>query len=670
MSGQAVQAGAIHGDVYFQQQVTDRPQVIPRQLLRPPANFANRHRELSALDDMLAIADGGPRIAVLKGPGGVGKTALALHWLSGLPHRFPDGQLFAELTLPTGEPVLVDDVLGQFLRALGVAPKRVPTGLAERAALYRSMTSQARLAVLLDNAMTAAQVRVLLPASAGAVVVTSRRSLAGLLVGDALSVRVDPLDEEAGLALLAGSIGAERISAEDATARQLVDLCAGLPLALRVAGARVVSRPRRPLTRLVDELVDERQRLDALSVPDDLSVRSTFDVAYAELSPAQQRVYRAMGVHPGIMFGAEVIAAATDASAARRIDDLADASLVEETADGRYQLHNLVRVHAQEQIDHQERAAMTLRIVRWYLYATRTAAAVAMPARRMPPSDAGPADGALPDGLDDPVSALRWLELNRLTLIEVVRAAHEAGSAQLTYQLADALQPLFIVHHHDRDTVVVGEIALAAAETLQDWDAENNVRKRLVRAYAALGEPDRAVAGADDMLEITRRRGDRRGEASAIRRIALLQLRLGNREAAVAAFEDGLLLMNEVGRRRGAGLTLIDLGRTLAELGRFDEARARLDSAREILAALPAADEYNAARAAAALGMVLARSGAVAEAGRLLAGALRAFESYGSDYEAARTHRWLAELAYRTGDDHAAEQHQEAARALGYPPEE
>ncbi|HEX4223790.1 MAG TPA: NB-ARC domain-containing protein, partial [Pseudonocardiaceae bacterium] len=353
--GQAVQAGSIHGDVYFQQQTADIGPVIPRQLLPPPSNFVNRHHELSTLDDLLTGTGDAQSVVVLRGPGGVGKTALALHWLDRSAARFPDGQLYADLTQSDGEPVLVDDILGQFLRALGLAPQRVPGGLVERAALYRSVTAGSRLAVLLDNAVSAGQVRVLLPASAGAVVVTSRRALPGLVAAGARNLPVEPLDEDAALAVLGGSIGTARVHDEAGPARRLVDLCAGLPLALCVAGARVALRPRRPLTRLVDELLDERRRLDALSVFDDLSVRGTFDLAYGDLSPRQQQVYRAMGVHPGVLFGPEVIAAATGVPAEPVIEELVDASLVEEVTDGRYRLHDLVRSYATELGDQQSR---------------------------------------------------------------------------------------------------------------------------------------------------------------------------------------------------------------------------------------------------------------------------------------------------------------------------
>ena len=657
VSGQAVQAGTIHGDVHFHQPPADAGAVVPRQLLTPPSNFANRAIELSTLDKMLSGR--GPAVVVLKGPGGVGKTALALHWLDRLAGTFPDGQLYADLTLSDGEPVLVDDILGQFLRALGVAPHRVPAGLAERAALYRSVTAGLRLAVLLDDAVSAGQVRVLLPASRGAVVVTSRRALAGLLAAGALSLPIDPLDEQSALDLLGGSIGTARVDEEAVPARQLVGLCAGLPLALCVAGARVALRPRRPLTRLVAELVDERRRLDALSVSDDLSVRTTFDLAYAGLSPGQQRVYRAMGVHPGVRFGPEVIAAATGTPAEQLIEELVDASLVEEVADGRYRLHDLVRVHARDQADHVERTEFLRRIVGWYLHATRAAAALVMPARAVLTADT---DGTLPDGLDDLASALAWLETNRPTLIEVIRAAVDAQHFDEAYLLADALQTLFIVHRHDRDVVTVGEAVL---ERLDDPVAVTRMRKRVARAYAVLGDEQRALAHATDLLSTARHRHDRRGEANALRSLALLHARFDQRTTAVAEYEAALVILRDLGQDRARALSLVDLGLTLLELDRCADAADRLTEARHAFGQLDAPDEFNEARADAALGAALAGTGSLAPARRLLADALRRFTAQHADHETARTHRWLADLARRVGDEEAAREHTEAAARLG-----
>lgn len=667
MSGHAVQAGHIHGDVHFHQQSTGIGPVVPRQLLPPPRNFANRDVEMSILDNVFPGADTALRVIVLRGPGGVGKTALALHWLDRSAERFPDGQLYADLTLSDGQPVLVDDVLGQFLRALGLAPQRVPGSLEERAALFRSVTSGTRLAVLLDNAVSAAQVRVLLPASAGAVVVTSRRALPGLVAAGALNMPVDPLDQAAALALLGGSIGTARVHDEAAPARQLVDLCAGLPLALCVAGARVALRPRRPLTRLVDELADEHRRLDALSVFDDLSVRGTFDLAYGDLLPAQQQVYRAMGAHPGVFFGPEVITAAIGAPADELIEELVDASLVEEVADGRYQLHDLVRVHARDQAEKSEYAVMLVRIVRWYLYAARTAAAIAMPARATIDADIGPADGTLPAGLDDLATALAWLEHNRPTLVEVVRAAVGGGLVREAYLLADAMQPLFIVHRHDRDVVLVGELVLPALDATGDVTAYADIRKRVARAYGVLGDRQRALDYATEMLATAREAHDRRDEASALRGLALLHARFGERVQAVAEHEAAAAILRALGQRRALALTLIDLGLTLLELDRPAEAANGLIEAQQAFAGLAESDEFNEARADAALGAALAGTGSLTRARALLVDALRRFTAQNADHETARTHRWLADLARRTGDDAAARNHDQAAADLSRP---
>ncbi|HJP73875.1 MAG TPA: NB-ARC domain-containing protein [Pseudonocardiaceae bacterium] len=659
ISGQAVQAGIINGDIHFHQHAAGLGHVIPRQLPPPPANFANRSRELSTLED--SVADGALSVILLKGPGGVGKTALALHWLGRSAERFPDGQLYADLTMSNGEPVLVDDVLGQFLRALGLAPQRVPTGLAERAALYRSVTARTRLALLLDNAISAAQVRVLLPASTGAVVVTSRYALPGLLAAGAISLAVDPLDDNAALDLLGGSIGPARVDEEPAPARQLVDLCAGLPLALCIAGARVALRPRRPLARLVAELVDEHRRLDALSVFDDLSVRGTFDLAYADLTPEQQQVYRAMGAHPGQLFDAGVIAAATGAPAERVIEELVDASLVEELADGRYRLHDLVRVHARDQSGQHERAAMVHRMIRWYLDATRAAAAVIMPAR--PALDFELAENTFPDMS----SALTWLEDNRPTLIEAIRAAVDAHLFREAYLLADAMQPLFIVHRHDRDVVVVGELVLPAIESLGEAAGYAEMRKRVARAYAVLGDQPRSLALATDMLAAARTEHDRRAEASALRSLALLHARFGERAEAVAEHEAAVEILRELGQDRARALSLIDLGLTLLELGRPFQAADRLTEARHAFSRLTATDEFNEARADAALGAALAGTGSVFEARALLADALRRFMAQQADHETARTHRWIADLARYTGDPTTADRHTAAAADLDRP---
>lgn len=674
-----VQAGVVHGDVHIyspsipEQSAGRLP--IPRQLIPPPARFANRNREQGQLDAARREATGaGPTVLVLRGPGGVGKTALALHWLGLRAADFPDGQLYAELAEPDGQPVAPDDVLGRYLRALGVAPARVPAGFAERTALFRSFTAGRSLAVLLDNVVSTAQVRVLLPASPTSLVLaTSRRPLVGLLAEGARTIAVDPLSTTHAVELLSHRIGPDRVAAEQGSATSLARLCGGLPVALCVAAALTVARPRRSLARTVHQLSVERQRLTVLSVEGELSVRGAFDMSYVDISEAARRAYRVLGLYPGEDFGVDVLAAALDvdrAAAQDVLDELADASLVEEIDEGRFRLHDLIREHARERatedsVDVQEDAVR--RMAEWYLRAALTANAVVLPARRQLSYEFPPSRTETPDGLDRHDNAIGWLERERRNLAALVRAAADRGWTELTHQLGDALQPLFIVHRHERDAVELGEIVLAGAVAGDDPVARDNMRKRLARTYSRLGEFDRARTHLAAMLADTRARGDRRGEASALKSEALLLARSGRPESAVDVFHQTLAILDELDARHGQGLTLINLGEVLIALGRFGEAIDELESARTLLSAPDRRDVYNATRAAIVLGQAQLGAGNHAVARDLLHAALDTMTELDAPAEQAKAHRALAELAARTGDTAAEQRHEQAAARLTDP---
>ena len=314
VTGPVVQARTIQGDVRIQ--VDAGPQAPPPAQLAPaPALFIDRHRELSELDELLGAertTAHAPALIVISGLGGVGKSALALHWLHRIRDRFPDGQLYADLRgSDQGQPVSVSEVLERFLRALGIAPERVPAELDEQVALFRSATAGRRLAVLLDNALSAAQVRSLLPASPyGLVCVTTRHRLSGLIVDGARFVELAPLAEDAATELLTRVVGEERVSAEPEAARELAGLCGMLPIALCASAARLASHRRRSIARLVRELRDARRRLSMLSLDEEISVQAALDVSYNGLPEDQARLYRLVGLHPGDDFTAEVAGAA------------------------------------------------------------------------------------------------------------------------------------------------------------------------------------------------------------------------------------------------------------------------------------------------------------------------------------------------------------------------
>ncbi len=673
--GSIVQAGTVHGGINVQPSIPDTGQVIPRQLLPAPARFAGRLPELAQLHELIAKSSGSaPTVIILRGPGGVGKTALALRWLGHVADGFRDGNLYADLALSTGQPVAPEDVLGHFLRALGVAPQRIPSSLAERTALYRSVTARLDFVVLLDNAVSAAQAQVLLPAGTNSLaVVTSRRPLLGLLAGGAHAVQVDPLGAADALELLSHTIGSQRIQTERRSAERLAGLCGGLPIALCVAAARIASRPRRSLARMIDELSDERARLDGLSAEGDLSVRATFDVAYGALPSPLQHIYRTMGLHPGKAFSVEAAAVAigADPRAARRaLDELVDASLLEDFVGGEYRFHDLVRVHALDQaLSHdsdEDRAAVVRNVLHWYLFAAQAANRVVMPARRVLTYEFGRSvhEFQLPAGIDHQVTAMGWLANHRANLVAATQDAAKFGWPELAYHLADALQPLFILHRYQRSSLEIGEVALRAAEAWGNSAAEASARKRLGRTYAQLGHFDRAQYHATELLRRARARHDRRAEASALKNTALLLAATGQLQEAVATFDQVIAILRALNKRRGEGLARIELADVLMRLDHTDAAISQSRQAGDILSALEPPDPYHTARAMSRLGQAYLGAGNLELARGLLQEAITVLAAQDAGPERGRAHRALATLSRRAGDEEGARRHDETADAL------
>lgn len=326
----------------------DPPSPVPAQLPPGIADFAGRAEAVAYLASALRGAAGGgaPVVATLSGLGGGGKTALAVHVAHSVRARFPDGQLYADLRGTGPAPADSGSVLTYFLRALGVAESAVPEGLEQKAALYRSLTADRELLVLLDNARDSAQVRPLLPGAPGCAVLVTGRGRTLALPG-AHRVDVEAMDEDEGLELLGAMVGAERMTAEPAAARELVSACGGLPLAVRIAATLLASRPRRDMADLVAGLSDER-RLDELRVGD-LDVEATFRADYEALEPGLAHAFRALalcGLPTFCRSAAAALLDTTDDAAEAAVEALVDAGLVELHGDDHYRFHDLVGLFA------------------------------------------------------------------------------------------------------------------------------------------------------------------------------------------------------------------------------------------------------------------------------------------------------------------------------------
>lgn len=647
-----------------------RPELIPRQLPPPPALFTGRQHELSLLDLSIRDERRSPSVVMLRGPGGVGKSALGAQWLDRVSHRFHDGQLYAELSWAGGEPVAVEDILGLLLRGLGIPHDRVPERFAERVGLYRSVTAGLSLAILLDDAISAAQVRSLLPSSgASVVVVTTKRPLAGLVAEGAVVVPLRPMEQVIALELLATCVGSDRIARDSATAKELVALCSGLPLAIRVVAALMVLRPRWSTADLVEVLRDERRRLDVLAVEDDLSVRATFDSSYHHLSPAAAFAYRALGVHPGTSACTEMVSTTCGvppADAQAMLDELVDACLLDDVGHDLQECHDLVHAHARaiavSELDRTAESELARGVLEWHLAVAQAAGRVVLPARRVVPYQFE-RHIVLPEGLAEHGTALSFLERHRHDMIAAVHNGVERGWHDLAYALGDALQPLLILHKHYTDAVKVNTLALQSAIALGDRDADTNMRKRLARTYLRLDMFDLAQHHIDELLRVSRQRGDRYGIASGLKSLGGLYSRQNKHTEAVEAFAEAARIARELGAQRREGLTLIDLGRSLLDADRPDEAAAELTRARDLLSTLDVEDRYNSIRALMLLARARLRQGDGRSARQCIEDALPALESIDADVELARAHEVAAEV-FAADEPARARDHQRRATEI------
>ncbi|MFG2085474.1 MULTISPECIES: tetratricopeptide repeat protein [unclassified Spirillospora] len=662
IAGSSVQAGSIAGGVHITAPAATRLPA-PAQL-PPPGLFANR---LSELRQLSALAEH-PGPVVLTGPGGVGKTTLASRWLHGIKDRY-EGQLFVDLRGFSGaEPLPPDEPLERFLRALGAAPESIPAGADEQSALYRSMTTGRRLVVMLDNAVSAAQVRPLLPgAGASLVVVTSRHRLTGLVVDGARFLDVAPLGEPGALELLEHLIGADRIGAERDHARSLVALCGTLPLAVCASGARLAARRRRPIAHAVAELGDEARRLSALRTGEgDISVSAVFNTSYQALDPEHATAYRLLGVHPGPDLCAAAAAALIgtgEERAAELLDGLLDASLLLEVPGDRYGFHDLVRLHARDAslapAPAPDRGAAFARLAGWYLTTAVAADLTLMPGRwhlgeryAAPPGDLFASRPA----------ALEWLERERPNLEAVARQAHENGLHSITWQLSEAMWPLFLQRRHYPSWIRMYELGLAAAESDADFKAQARMLEGLGVIRLNLQEHATAAGHYETALAMERRAGHRLGEASALEGLGVVALATGAPSRATELFVLARDVHADLGRPRGIALMDRHIGEALSAAGRHAEAESTLTGALETFTRLD--EPYHRARTLTCLGQARLRSGHPDEAATALHEARDVAREMDAPHVEADTLRELARIAQYRGDPAAERPLLERALAL------
>ncbi|MGI5183679.1 BTAD domain-containing putative transcriptional regulator [Dactylosporangium sp. CA-152071] len=589
--------------------------VTPRvaQLPLDPATFTGRRAELAAALALLP-GDASPASVVIgsiSGMAGIGKTTLAVHWAHRVAGRYPDGQLYVDLHgfSPTGQVMDPSEALARFLEALGVQPHRIPASLDARAALYRSELAGRRMLVLLDNARDTAQVRPLLPGTAGCLVlVTSRDRLAGLIASDGatpIPLGLFPPDE--GRQLLVHRLGAARVAADPRAVDEIVGRCAGLPLALAIVAARAATDPHLPMGVLAAELRDESGRLDTLTTGDpDSDVRTVFSWSYRALNADAARLFRLLGLHPGA--DVPVLAAASLAGLAPgrvrpQLGELVRTGLVTEHTPARFAFHDLVRAYAADLVHtvepDAERGAAGARLVEHYLHTAHRAALLLAPGRE-PIVLTAPGPGTTVEPLADQDRALSWLTAEYRALQAFVARLAAAGADELTWQLAWTLDTFQRRQGHVHDLVANRRTALAAARRLADPAVLADAHRDLGHALTGAGCPEEArthfaaaldgyvalgdlacqahvergigysyqVGGRYDRLllhcqraeKLYRAAGHRLGLAKALNEIGFAYTRLGQPRLGEPRCEQALALFRELGDRHGEAACLDSLG--------------------------------------------------------------------------------------------------------------
>ena len=581
-----------------------------------------------------------------------------MHAAHRVRRKFGDGQLYVDLLGATPNPLPAGDVLARFLRDLGVDGRDIPVDEAERAARYRTTLARRRMLVVLDNARDAAQVRPLLPGTASSAGAGDDAEPDADLASTKL-VDLNVLDRDEALKLFVKVVGEERAAAEPEAAAELLDACAGLPLAIRICGARLAgTRSGWTIQAMATRLRDVHRRLDEMRAGD-LAVRASFQVSFASLPASTDK----QGIDParafcllGLWQGSSISSAAAAAlfgtpeySAEDALEVLVDTHLLESTALGRYRFHDLLRVYAAERAEADlsaaERDAAVGRLLGWYMRTADAAASAVLPHRYDMPLDGAPASHP-PLSFSTAEKALRWYDSERANVVAATRQASAAGLHEIAWRLP---APLFIVFHSRgnwADCIATHRIALACAREAGNRQGEAWVLSNLGDALGVTGQSE-AIGHLEQSLAIRRDIGDRRGEAQAANNLADAYQRLGRMDEALDLLRRALDLNRETGYRYGEGIALGNLGSTLLDLDRAEEAIDYLLQARRTFAEVDYVDGVG--YASHILGRCYSSLGRYAEAIDCLRQALTSHRATGNRHQQAATLRSLGTAQNRAG---------------------
>lgn len=578
-----------------------------RFLPRDVVDFVGRGEELAALDSFAAPGPGSTGAVVISavvGAGGVGKTALAIRWAHRAGAAYPDGQLYVDLRGYDQEtPYTALEALTHLLTCLGVPPARLPTDLDAACARYRSILAGKRVLVVLDNARTADQVRPLLPGGTGCfTLITSRDRLSGLVAREgAKRVSLGLMPKAEARQLLVRILGNERIGADRTAVDELINLCAGLPLTIRIAAAHLSDHPSQTLSEYVRYLI-RVPRLTAWTIEGDeqYGIEAVISRSYEILSERDRRVFRLLGAIPGPDFTVDAIASLTDIcadDARAALETLVSAHLLEEIGDRRYALHDLVREYAARLLKHS--GDPTREPLERYLAHLKQQSIRALEIARRGGPQTKP-DAPVVAGAE----AMDWLRAERRNLAAALATAITDGRNDLAVAIAEPLREIHRFGGMTGDWINVSTHALAAmSDRGADPAAHSYFLNSLGGAYIEAGRLDEAIGLLQQCITVREGCGDRIGAARSRANLAMALEWQGGYDHALAEANTALLTARELGD------TVFELqlqvGTVTTILGRA----GRLTEARDIL--LQALDRVDPAVAATTTSALLTNLGKV-----------------------------------------------------------
>ncbi|HEX7659996.1 MAG TPA: hypothetical protein VF444_11015 [Pseudonocardiaceae bacterium] len=647
----------VTGGVHIHQEPPRRRVAPARQLQPPPGHYTNNKPQLDALSRVLGFQDDvdGPLVAIIRGEPGSGRSTLANAWLYHHGADFPDGQFLIRLAGGAADGEQVRVKLAELLGTVGFDPDQIPASLDGRSAMWRSWSTGRRIAMIVDDAVTAAQVAALLPGTSRSVVLAVEAGRLGGLMARASAgyVDIDPLSEESATLLLRRIVGQRRIDAEPDAVRALVGRCRGLAAALWVVGVQLVEFDDDPIAILADRLADDERALRELSRDPDLSLTVVFDAAYRRLGPLAQACYRLLGVHPG---GGDVALATIAAVLGEPADDVAAAlralrraMLVTRPTDDRYLMVGLLAAHARDKAGAQA-GALRRRIIAHYRERALAASLAWLPQRGwlqlLWPELTTLAEHP---GLTGDEARV-WLAAERANLRAVVECAPEPV---WTCQMAIALWPLHDQGKHAYDMATVNRLGADAARELGDALAESVIECQRGFAYRQLEDLDRAA----ELFEVARSAADRARSqpalGTAIEALALARLDQGRLADAEELLRENLEIAEEINEPRRLALARFHLAKVVSPT----EAGELLASARRYFESSPTPEDYNLVKVDLWRAIKLAEDGQLDPAAGLLGDVSARAEAGGWHFERAQASEALADVAVRRGDLAVARAH-------------